>query len=325
MKEIAKAFGIEGEISESVILGDGGIHRTYRIRMNTGKSYIFQKMNTKVFQNPEEVMQNILLVTEYLKGENIETLEFHQTESGVYLYQDWRVMNYLDGYSLKSVEELNQLQQMGEAFGRFQKAVSGIEAGRLKEVIPGFHDTERYYQELLSLKPDLPEAEILLEWKDKACFVCETYRTKKIAYRVTHGDMKCSNLLFDRKTGYPLAVIDLDTVMPGKVVYDFGDAVRSISRNGLNIEKFKAFADGWLNQMDYTEPEQKLLIPSIFSITVELAVRYLTDYLRGNIYFRVNQPEQNLIRAGTQIKLAQEFLKHQAIMEEIIYGIYRSS
>lgn len=327
MRKITQVYGIKGEITKAIELGDGGIHKTYCIRMDTGKRYILQKMNTKVFRKPEEVMENIAIVTGCLREHSpeIRTLEFRQTEKGSYLYDGWRAMEYLDGYSRKSVRELHQIQQMGEAFGRFQKAVSGIDSGRLKEVIPGFHDTEGYYRELEELETDIPEKAILEEWKEKACYVCEAYRQQGIDDRVTHGDVKCSNLLFDRETDQPLAVIDLDTVMPGKAVYDFGDAVRSLSRNGVDMEQYKVFAEGYLHQTEYTEAERALLIPSVFSVTVELAVRYLADYLKGNIYFKVNQPEENLHRARQQIRLAKEMQKHQAEMENLIYGIYRSS
>ncbi|MBR1555266.1 MAG: aminoglycoside phosphotransferase family protein [Oscillospiraceae bacterium] len=324
---IRKAFRLEGEILEILPLTDGGIHGTYQIRLDTGKIYIFQQINTGVFRNPDAVMRNIRKTASYLKehAPEMRILHFYQTGQGEYLFQNWRVMDAIDGYSLKTCTNLHQIHQAGKAFGAFRKAVSGMDSAGLEQTISGFHDTRAYFQNLLNLKSSLPEMEILRSWQEQACFVCDCYRKGELPFQVTHGDMKCSNLLFDRQTNQPTAVIDWDTVMSGMPVYDFGDAVRSfasnvsssepdLSRVGISMPKFEAFATGWLSE----HPDRNLLIPAVFSVTVELAVRYLTDYLQGNIYFRITHPEQNLIRARNQIRLAQEILKHQSEMEEFL-------
>ena len=334
MKEIfdsiRQAFALQGEIAEISPLTGGSIHRTYKIRLNSGKIYIFQKMHTGVFQKPEAVMQNILKVTAYLNQNypDRQTLHFYQTYSGAYIYQNWRVSDYIPAQSLKLCENLYQTEKAGAMFGWFQKAVSGMNADSLYPVIPEFHDTKAYFQKLLQFHADMPEIEKLKNWQEQACFVCDVYQKDRISLKVTHNDMKCSNLLFD-SSGMPVAVIDLDTVMSGKSVYDFGDAVRSFASNvsssepdfskiGLNMQKFKAFASGWLSQAEYAAEERKLLLPAVFSVTVELAVRYLTDYLQGNVYFKTEYPEQNLVKARNQIKLAQEILNHQAEMKKIL-------
>ena len=329
LNTVRKAFRLEGEILEIHPLTDGGIHGTYQIRLKTGKNYIFQQVNTGVFQNPDAVMQNIVRTASYLEKyvPEMQVLHFYQTEQGEYLFQNWRVMDVIHGYSMKTCENLYQIQQAGKAFGAFQKAVSGMDSAGLVQTISGFHDTKAYFQELLHLKSSLPEMEILRNWQEQACFVCDCYQKGKLPFQVTHGDMKCSNLLFDRETNQPVAVIDWDTVMSGMPVYDFGDAVRSfasnvsssetdLSRVGISMPKFEAFVSGWLSECPQTD--RNLLIPSVFSVTVELAVRYLTDYLQGNIYFRITHPEQNLIRARNQIRLAQELLKHQSEMEKFL-------
>ena len=329
--EIMNAFELSGQIQSIQPLTSGGIHQTYQIQLTTGEAYILQQMNTEVFQHPETVMKNLQIVGLYLKDSFPEKsiLHFHQTAEGKYLYQNWRLMDCMQGYSLKTCENLEQIHQAGQAFGAFQKAVSKIPANALKSVITGFHDTKAYFQKLTALGVRSEEVERLKSWQKRACFVQEAYLKEKIPLRTVHYDMKCSNLLFDRETNQPLAVIDWDTIMSGMPVYDFGDAVRSFASNvssserdfnlvGLDMRKFKAFTSGWREEAELLPEEQKLLIPSIFSVTVELAVRYLTDYLQGNIYFKTEFPEQNLIRAKNQIKLAEEILKHQSEMENCL-------
>ncbi len=331
LSEMIKAFGFHEQVQNIQLLNSGGIHQTYQVQLTTGKSYILQQMNTEAFPNPEIVMQNLQIVGAYLKNKFPEKrlLHFYQTADGKYLYQNWRMMDFIAGYSLKTCENLQQIHQAGQAFGAFQKAVSEIPSDALKSSISGFHDTKAYFQKLTSLEICSEEMEQLKSWQEKACFVQETYQKEKIPFRTVHYDMKCSNLLFDRESNQPVAVIDWDTIMSGMPVYDFGDAVRSFASKvsssesnlnlvGLDMRKLKAFTSGWLEQAEILPEEKKLLIPSVFSVTVELAVRYFTDYLQGNIYFKTEFPEQNLIRAKNQIKLAEEILKHQAEMENFL-------
>jgi len=327
---IRKAFALQGKILEVLPLTEGSIHETYKIRLDTGKIYVFQKMHTGVFRKPEAVMRNIFRVTKYLQENfpDMQTLHFYQTLSGVPLYQNWRVSAYIPAQSMKICENLKQIEQAGMMFGRFQKAVSGMNAEKFCPVLPEFHNTRAYFQKLLQFHADMPELEKLKSWQSQACYVCDAYQKNNIPLKVTHNDMKCSNLLFDA-SGMPVAVIDLDTVMGGMPVYDFGDAVRSFASNtssseadlsvvGLNMQKYKAFASGWFSQTEYSPEERKLLIPAVFSVTVELAVRYLTDYLQGNIYFKTDYPEQNLVRTRNQIRLAQEILNGRKEMEKFL-------
>lgn len=329
--EILEAFEISGQIRKVQTLHSGGIHQTYQIQLMTGECYILQRMNTEAFPNPETVMKNLQIVGLYLKDSFPESsiLHFHQTAEGKYLYQNWRLMDCISGYSLKTCETLEQIHQAGEAFGAFQKAVSRIPADALKCVIPEFHDTKAYFRKLKALEIRSEETELLKSWEERACFIQEAYQKENIPFRTVHYDMKCSNLLFDKETNQPVAVIDWDTVMSGMPVYDFGDAVRSFASNvssserdfnlvGFNMDKMKAFTSGWMEEAELLPEEQKLLIPSIFSVTAELAVRYLTDYLQGNLYFKTEFPEQNLLRAKNQIKLAGEILKHESEMKNFI-------
>jgi len=330
-EKIKKAFGLDGQITETVLLSDGGIHETYQIWTDAGKNYIFQRMNTNVFSDPGAVMRNIALVTEYLHQHfpDMITLHFYQTGKQKYLYENWRVMDFIDGYTMKNYDYLYQSHEAGCSFGEFQKCVSGMDSSALIPVIPEFHHTSYYYQKFLTLADDSEESRILKSWEEQACSVITAYQKENIPLTVTHNDMKCSNLLFHNESHLPVAVIDLDTVMPGMAVYDFGDAARSVASNtdsgnpdlsqvGIDMEKFRALSSGWLHEMQYEEPERKLLIPAVFAVTAELAVRYMTDYLQGNIYFKVGYPEQNLVRAKNQIRLAQDILNHQKEMEEII-------
>ncbi len=318
---IREAFLLPGHITEYQMLTNGGIHETCQIRLSTGKQYIFQHMNLHVFPHPETVMQNISHVTAYLsKFSDMQTLQFYQTAQKEYFFHGWRIMDYIPGYSLPTMTDLNQIHQAGKAFGQFQSRVSQIDSRCLLPVIPAFHDTEAYFRKLSALGDSSEETQVLMHWQKQACSVMNT--VPALPHIITHNDMKCSNLLFDRQTHQPIAVIDLDTVMPGLAVYDFGDAVRSIAvnadRSGIDLEKFKAFVSGWLLEMQYSSEETSLLIPAVFAVTVELAVRYLTDYLQGNLYFKVSFPEQSRIKAGKLIHLAQDILQQETEMQKFI-------
>ncbi len=327
--KILEMFGIAGKISGIFRIPEGKINRTFKIDLDSGEEYILQEMNQYVFPEPEKVMHNHLKVSAYLEKKSLPAIQFQQTLEGKYLFRNWRMMKFFHGESRKRFLFPEELQQGGEMFGKIAQALSEMDGTELEEILPEFHDTEKYYAKMEEFASDIPEYKILEEWKEYACYVCRTYREQEIPLKVVHGDMKCSNLLFHPETNEAVAVIDFDTVMNGKTVYDFGDAVRSAATEILpkevfiNQERYRIFVSHWLKQVHYSEQEKKLLLPSVFAVTVELAVRYLTDYFMGNQYFMITQPMENLYRARSQIKLAKNIIYHYAELEDILWNLQK--
>ncbi|MDE6005384.1 MAG: aminoglycoside phosphotransferase family protein [Oscillospiraceae bacterium] len=340
LETIGKKFHLSGNLLDSKLLTNGGIHDSYQvIYLNpdfTKKYYIFQKMNRIAFQNPEIMMQNIAVVANYLKNNypDMQILEFYQTENQNYFYQNFRVMNFIQGENMRICNNLVQIQQAGKAFGQFHARLSGLDSTKLKQTIPNFHATPEYMKKLkLFENQNLPELKILESMQERACEIFNFYQNKKLPFRIVHNDMKCSNLLFHKFTGKAI-VIDWDTISNGMLVYDFGDAVRSFASKtvsddlnfnaiGIDLQKFQAFATGYLQETkNFLTPEEKsVLVQAVFTVTVELATRYLLDYLQGNIYFKISYPEHNLIRARNQIELAKNISANAKAMQEIILNI----
>ena len=334
---IGKKFNLSGNLLNIKLLQNGGIHKTYQVIYSypdlTEKYYIFQKVNPTVFQNPEIIMQNISLVANYLKNHypDMQLLEFYQTEQQNYYYKNFRVMNFIQGENMRICNSFMQIQQAGKAFGEFHTRLSGLDSKKLKQTIPDFHNTPNYMQKLNHYKnQNLPELKILASMQEKACEIFKLYQTKKLPFRIVHNDMKCSNLIFYKNQAI---IIDWDTIARGMLVYDFGDAVRSFASKtvsddlnfsaiGIDLEKFQAFATGYLQEAkNLTQEEKSVLVQAVFTVTVELATRYLLDYLQGNRYFKISYPEHNLIRARNQIQLAKNISANANAMQEIILNI----
>lgn len=349
LKQICEAFCIKGTYLGFDEIKVGNVNRTYRVNFRsedgTEKAYILQKVNTYVFKKPVEVMDNIDLVTSHIRERAPEkqALHFHHTKDRKnYLFDDgfWRLFNYIPSVSYNVTENLHIIRAAGEAFGEFQMLLADFDAAKLHETIPNFHNTKQRYAKLiadakLDPKGRLCEVQDEYNWligvKDKACRLTELYEAGELPLRVTHNDTKINNVLFDAETDEALAVIDLDTVMPGLVAHDFGDAVRfaanfveedcpDFSKAGVNLNIFRAFAEGFLHQTAKTLSEKEIETLSLgaFVLACELAVRFLDDYILGDPYFKIDYPQHNLVRTRCQIALAKDMLDKMQDMETCV-------
>jgi len=355
---IIKQFDFEGRLLRVKEFGSGHINTTYLASFDSGKDYVVQQVNSFVFKDVDALMNNVFAVTEALRsritadgGEpDRETLHFIRTADGKpYVQtQDGRYFRaYIfvkDSVCYDKADSPALFARSGEAFGRFQQRLADFPAATLAETIPHFHDTPwRFDNELLPALHRATEAmrrscqsEIawLLSQRTRLDGITKLLRRGDIPLRVTHNDTKLNNVLFDKDSGRCLAVIDLDTVMPGSALYDFGDAVRyganpaaedeqDLRKVYLDLDYFKAYAQGYLKEAgaSLNACEKDNLALSAWLMTTELALRFLTDYLNGSVYFKTAYPEHNLVRARAQIRLAQDMDGKMAAMQDIIAGL----
>lgn len=351
---VGKVFRLDGKFYSFDTIKNGNINKTYKVSYleNTGriKPYIFQKINTVVFKNPKEIMGNIDRVTSYIHEKYPQeiTLHFHHTEEGLNYHFDsdgsfWRVMNYVESMTFNSTEDLAIIAATGEAFGHFQMQLADFDGSVLFETIPDFHNTKKRLDTLFQHVDEDPFDRVKEAMDEIAYIGSVRYQASKLSVlfdkgdlpvRVTHNDTKSNNVLFDKVTKRPLCVIDLDTVMPGMAIYDFADAVRFIANTSeedepdvrkvyFDTSKFRAFAKGFIGQVkgSFTTYEIEHLVDATFDITIELAARFLDDYLTGDKYFKVNYPGHNLVRTRCQLKLAQDMMKKYDELSWIIQSI----
>ena len=354
LKQVGEHFRLPDIIYSYDTITFGNINSTYKVTYRNDqyelKSYLFQRVNTNVFKNPVEIMANIESVTSYLR-ENYPkqiTLHFHHTEDGTNYYIGetgyfWRVSNYIDSITFDNTDDLAVIAATGEAFGHFQMQLSDFDGSSLYETIPDFHNTKKRLDTLFaSAEADVcgraaevaEELEYIQSVRDMASELSIRLAKGELPTRVTHNDTKANNVLFDRVTKRPITVIDLDTVMPGLAMYDFGDAVRFIANTAVEDEpdlsrvyfdtaKFRAFAKGFIKEVKsaLTADEIDTLVQATFSITIELAARFLADYLDGDFYFKCNYPAHNLVRTRCQLQLAKDILRKQDELQWIILDI----
>ncbi len=350
LSRVCDEFCIKGRFDSFEEMKQGNVNRTYKVNFEredgSFKSYMVQRLNTYVFEHPIQVMDNIDLVTEHIRAKNTgkHALHFHHTkERNTYVIDEcgfWRLFNFIPSKTYDICSDLNVIRSAGNAFGEFQMLLSDFDASLLYETIPHFHDTEKRYESLISdiekdpcLKVQSVKEEIdwLLSVKDQACVLTRAYKDGKLPLRVTHNDTKINNVLFDKDGTEALVVIDLDTVMPGLVGNDFGDAIRFAANKvvedsedsdkaGINMDVFKAFSDGFLSQTakTLTANEISTLAISCFDMSCELATRFLDDYILGSPYFKIKYAEHNLVRARCQIALAKDMLRHLDEMNDIV-------
>ncbi len=348
---VGEQFRLPGKLYAYETVKNGNINSTYKATYRTEdgklKSYVIQKINTNVFKNPQNIMENIDRVTSHIRERSPGevSLHFHHTLDGKnYLYDEdgsfWRVMNYVDSVTFDVCDDPAVISATGEAFGRFQNQLSDFDGSLLHETIPDFHNTHKRLDRLFDDVAEnrlgrnaeaAEEIEFISSVRYKAGLLSERYANGDFPVRVTHNDTKSNNVLFDRITKRPIVVIDLDTVMPGMSVYDFGDAVRFICNTAAEDEpdtrrvyfdtsKFRAFCHGYLGAVknSITEVEADSLVLGAFSITIELASRFLDDYLTGDTYFKVNYPGHNLIRTRCQLALAKDIRRKKDELEWIV-------
>lgn len=356
--KVGEAFHIPGPFFNYEEVSQGNVNRTYKVNYirddGTGmaviKPYLMQRVNTYAFKNPVQLMENIDKVTEHIRNKQPDKvgLHYHHTEINgqrhTYLMDEedsfWRVCNYVPSVTFDSCDNIRVVRNTGEAFGEFQMLLSDFDANQLYYTIPDFHNTRSRYETLIrdaALDPCgrvsevKPELDWLLSVQDKACKLTDLYNQGLMPLRVTHNDTKINNVLFDEKTLDALVVVDLDTVMPGLVGHDFGDAIRfaanfeeedseNYDKVGLNLNIFWAFAEGFLKKTakTLTEAEVDTLALSSFVLACELSTRFLDDYINGDKYFNVRKPKHNLIRTRCQIALAKDMLEKMDAMNAIV-------
>ena len=352
LNDVLSKFVIDSKIEN---YGNGHINDTY---MTETRSYILQRINTKIFKNPYELMENIDKVTSFLRKKieeeggnpDRETLTVIKTRDGNNFYQAnendvYRVYKFItETVAIEQCTKPMDLYYAGKGFGKFQRMLADFPVEELHETIVNFHNTPKRVEDLKqAIKEDKmgraesvkTEIEFALEKAQFASVIVEEMKKGTIPLRVTHNDTKINNVLFDEVTGEAVCVIDLDTVMPGSALYDFGDALRigasSAAEDETNLdivhfdkEYFTCFTKGFFEDMkaSLTQKEIELLPFSAKLLTYECGIRFLTDYLNGDTYFKIHREHHNIDRARNQFKLVYEIEQMEdelkAIVDELI-------
>ena len=347
---VSRQFCIEGTYLGYETICVGHINKTYEVRFQqldgSPKSYLIQNVNTYAFRNPIGLMENIDKVTEHirLKNPNQMTLHYHHTKDRKIYVEDgenfWRMSNFVPSVTYSSIASRTVVTNAGKAFGDFQLQLADFDNNQLLETIPNFHNTRDRYRQLDAAIAANPrgrlaavqdEVAFLMSVKDVACTLTDLREQGILPLRVTHNDTKINNVLFDPSDDSALIVVDLDTVMPGLVGYDFGDAIRfagntaeedcpEAEKASLDLDVFEAFAEGFLSKTaaTLTQKEIDTLAVSCICLTLEQSTRFLADYILGDPYFSIDYPEHNLVRTRCQIALAKDMLRKREEMEEII-------
>lgn len=329
--------------------GQGHINETYAVACDSGRMYILQKINRTVFRNPEALMQNIHAVTAFLSSRTAdprgclrlvpakEDRCFFVDSAGEY----WRAFPFVrDSLCLQAAETAEDFRQSAIAFGAFQKQLAAFPAATLHEAIPNFHNTvDRYRQFHAALERDAmgrakdcqPEIRFYLSREPEAGCIVDKLASGALPLRVTHNDTKLNNVMLDYETRQALCIIDLDTIMPGSALYDFGDSIRfgaataaederDLSKVTMSLELFRTYTEGFLSACgdSLTDLEVAMLPTGAKMMTLECGLRFLTDYLNGDTYFHTTREGQNLDRARTQMKLVQDMEEKLPQMKQIV-------
>ena len=354
--DVFRHFGCKGSFDTGIPFGSGHIHDTYKVTTaEAGQpNYILQKINTNIFRDVEELQSNIFQVTSYIRKKlatvpgsdpDRETLTIIPARDGKLYYRDeeggyWRVYLFIERHkSYDRVETTEQAYQGGRAIGRFERLIAGLDPSGIYEVLPGFHDMELRLNNFFSVLEKDPEnrasairkdIQFVMDRAEEMKIIKELGKAGKIPLRITHNDTKFNNVLLD-ENDKSLCVIDLDTVMPGYIHYDFGDAIRTSANSTFEDEKdlekvfvrmdlFEAFTKGFLEETrnELSTPEKNHLAFSACMMTFIIGLRFLTDYLDGDHYFKIHHPGHNLERARVQFKLVKSMEDHAEEMEEIV-------
>lgn len=358
IRKIIPYFSFRGELIDAIPYGSGHINDTYAatFKLKDGKMqrYIVQRINHNVFKKPEELMENISNITKHLRSKIIatggdperETLNIVPTcDGGSFLKTGegnyWRSYIFIeDAKTYDVVENGGHFYAAGKAFGRFQELLSDFPAGNLHETIPDFHHTGKRYDAFIkSVENDAfnraaevsEEIEFVTRRSSETRTLVQMLETGKIPLRVTHNDTKFNNVMIDNKTGMGICVIDLDTVMPGSALYDFGDSIRSganpaaedekdLSKVWMELSLYEKFAQGYLESAhSFLTPAELENLPfAAKMMTMECGIRFLTDYLSGDVYFKVHRPGHNLDRARTQFKMVADMENKWDRMHQIV-------
>ncbi len=357
VEKITEKFAVTGEYLTSTPYGSGHINDTYKVTtVDEGQeyNYILQKINTKVFRNPEGLMQNYAGVTEYLSGvisanggnplrealslvKTLDGKDFYVSDNGEY----YRMLVFVENsMSYDKVETPKQFYDSALAFGKFQNMLRDYPAERLFETIPDFHNTEARYKALMDAYIEdrvnrASEVSSEIEFAKSRCALASTFenarREGRLPLRVTHNDTKLNNILFDKDTGEALCVVDLDTIMPGYAINDFGDSIRfgattaledevDLSKVNFDIELYEIYVKGFLlgSRGGLSDSELELMPYAAIMMTFECGMRFLTDYLSGDTYFKISRTKHNLDRARNQFKLVSDMEANFDKMCEIV-------
>ena len=341
-----------GYFQNFVRITQGHINDTFRVKTDKGE-YLLQRLSPTAFKKPLEVMHNIAGVTAFLRKKIIEEdgnpdqecLNLVPSNDGECYWMDecdhlWRVYLFIEGMSYDSPKSPELFQEAAKAFGRFQHLLSEYPASDLYEVIPHFHDTPKRFKDLeaslakdpLNRKKDCMDVvNLALERKDKLSKIVDGLKDGSLPLRTTHNDTKLNNIMFDPSGTNPLCILDLDTIMPGSALYDFGDSIRfgantcvedekDTSKIHFNLEMFKAYAKGFVEGAagSLTEKEIRLFPYCSMLLTYECGIRFLADYLDGDIYFHTAYEGHNLVRARDQFALLLDMERQQKQMDEFI-------
>jgi Ser/Thr protein kinase RdoA (MazF antagonist) len=356
LQEISKQFQIYGEILHAETLKIGHINETYSATYDQGGMrvrYIHQKINKSVFKNPASVMKNVIRVTTHirkkLEAQNVRDLTRRSlvvipTRDGQSYFRNggsefWRTFVFVEGVeTFEAVQSPEQALQAGRAFGEFQRLLVDLPGERLSETIPEFHNTRKRFGALQQAiqkdrynraKDARAEIEFALKHEPIVDLILNAMARGKVPERITHNDTKFNNVMLDVLTGEAMCVVDLDTVMPGCALYDFGDMVRTttsptledetdLSKVRMQMPMFKKLAEGYLATAGQflTKAEKSYIAFSGKLITFEIGIRFLTDFLSGDTYFRIHRPDHNLDRCRTQFKLVESIEKQEQAMQK---------
>lgn len=346
LRMITEQFVLEGTLSDIYPFGNGHINDTYAVvRMTPNRTvlrYALQKVNQYVFPDVDRLMRNIDGITAFLSQKidaaggdsQRETLRIIPTAKGELYHRDeagecWRIFSYIENtISLEQAESIDDFYHAAVAFGKFQRLLCDYDASTLSETIPFFHHTPKRFLDFeKAVKEDVAgraaaiEAEIrfLTKRKKDASYLLDLLEKKQLPLRVTHNDTKLNNVLLDKTTREAVCVVDLDTVMPGLCHYDFGDAIRfgastaaedetDLDKVNLDMDLFEAFSRGFLEETGniLTRKEISTLAWGARIMTLECGIRFLTDYLQGDLYFKTQREQHNLERARNQFKLVSD-------------------
>ena len=358
LQEISKKFQIYGEILHAETLKIGHINETYTATYDQGGTrvrYIHQKINQSVFKNPAAVMKNVMRVTTHIRkkqeARNLRdvtrrSLIVIPTRDGKSFFQNggnevWRTFVFVEGVeTYESVQSPQQAFQAGRAFGEFQRLLVDLPGERLFETIPDFHNTRKRFAALQQAigkdrfnraKEATTEIAFALKQEPIVDVILKAMAKGKIPERVTHNDTKFNNVMLDVLTGEAMCVVDLDTVMPGCALYDFGDMVRTttsptledepdLSKVRMQMPMFRKLAEGYLSTAGQflTRTEKSYIAFSGKLITYEIGIRFLTDFLSGDTYFRIHRPGHNLDRCRTQFKLVESIDRQEELMQKYV-------
>lgn len=347
--QIAGSFRLRASVAAVERIGIGHINDSYRVRTDDGRLFLLQRINTGIFHDPERLMENIVKVIGHLSqrcdsDRERRVLTLISTADGQPYFEFegafWRMYVFIDGtYIHRAVQGPNESRTAGRAFGRFQAMLHDLSPQSLHETIEGFHDTPARF-EVFEKAVEVDAVFRVRECESEIQFAMDRWTLSRelvdqcLPTRIAHNDAKISNVLLDSKTDEALCVVDLDTVMAGSSLFDFGDMMRTMTTGKdedeadsasvkVQTELFRALVEGYLSETHsfLTEDERRLLVTSGMVITYEQGLRFLTDYLSGDVYYRQSFPTQNLTRARAQFALLASMENERSTLEQIVRSL----